>query len=84
MKIGDEVVCIDGDWINDCTGESSVGPKKGDILIVNYVNPCGYLMFLEYGDEGYNPSAFIKLNRKTRKEIQYVKQEIKIEEPILN
>ena len=83
FKIGDEVVCVKvGDWKNRHTGQLEIGPSKGDTLTVSSINNNGYLCFQAYPNSCYKMTEFVKLNRPQK--IQYVKQEIKIEEPILN
>lgn len=47
MKVGDKVVCIDGDFRDLETGEAYVhDPKKDDIMTVDGVKP-GFLCFVE-------------------------------------
>jgi len=55
FKIREKVVCVIEDNINCKTGAIECGPKKGDILTINFIGndvfrnvPC--LGFEEYGD----------------------------------
>ncbi len=58
FKVGDKVICIDGEsWIMADTGCQIVGPKTDEITTISSIKPeNGYLRFEEYQDIGYYAS----------------------------
>lgn len=65
FKKGDTVIClIDSKdiWQSTKNKQETIGPQKGDILIIERLNEDNYLVFKEYSGQGYNPRVFKKLN----------------------
>ena len=67
MKVGDKVVCIrsryNGLWWNEFD-ECVPGPKLDDVLNITRVDEDGGLCFKEFHapvNDGYNPTAFRKI-----------------------
>lgn len=67
FRKGQEVACVtDEGWENMC-GDRTTGPAKGDVLTITEVWHCcdvTWLIFAEWGEDGFDATAFRPLARR--------------------
>lgn len=73
FKVGEKIVCIKYDPINEQDGKSYPSPKKNEIVTVEYFSDNGFLGLFEYQERFvtpwntlgriiYDPNTFRKLD----------------------